>query len=874
MLFFVPASAFASPGPPLSNPTSASVTTSTATLGGTLSSGGGTIIAEGITWGLTSMTNTAHANVVTSSATSTGVFTVSVTGLPAGTLIYFNAYAKNSNGMSGYSIDGTFTTAAPVSTYVATTTGSGSWTVPTGVTSVQVELWGGGGAGGGYVGGGAAAYVKETSLSVTPGSTITYIIASGGVGANGGSGAGGTGYQNGGTGWTGYGSGGGGGGSSVVSSTGWTYIASGGGGSGYGGPGMPASGSSGGAGGVQGGGGGGSGTAGGNGTSSGNAAAGTGGTPQTGTNGYDSASSAGGGSSAGASGNGLNASVANTGANGSGGASGGIPGSGSGVGGAGGNGSGSDSGGGGGGTAGLGYHTGGIGGQPGGGGGGGDYYTSGGTGGAGELIITYTASGGVSSPTVTTPTSASISTSTATLGGNITSNGGGTITAEGITWGTSANPRGNAVVSTSTSAGVFTVPVTGLPSSTLIYFDAYATNSAGTTYSSDGTFTTNAVVTAPTVTTPTFISVTTSTATLGGNITSNGSGTIIAEGITWGLTSMTNTAHANVVTSSATSTGVFTVPVTGLPSGTQIYFDAYATNSAGTTYSSDGTFTTTATIYGIVDSATTHWAWNDDIGWIDFFIPYITGTVNVSSAQLTGYASSSAGPISLDCGTAPNGSGGTQNICGTSNYKVSNDGSGNLSGWAWNDEVGWISFYWGNTSADPTASKTALCQSYSSYCGVSIDGAGVFHGWAWNDTVGWISFNCANTSCSSSSFDVVTTWTGASQGKTGTLDSQTFDTGVASGAQLNSIMWKGNEPAGTSVGFQIAASNSSSGPWNFIGPDGTSATTYIGISGSPISLGNYSLLNGRYFRYRVILTANTGQTATPQVTGVVVNWSP
>jgi hypothetical protein len=373
---------------------------------------------------------------------------------------------------------------------VVTSTGSGSWTVPTGVTSVQVELWGGGGAGGGYVGGGAGAYVKETSLSVTPGSTITYVVASGGTGANGGTAAGGTGYQSGGTGWTGYGSGGGGGGSSAVVVNGTTYIASGGGGSGYGGPGMPASGNSGGAGGVQGGGGGGSGTAGGSGTSSGNAAAGTGGTPQTGTNGYDPSDFGGGGSSVGVSGNGLNASVSNTGANGSGGASGGIPGSGSGVGGAGGNGSGSDSGGGGGGTVGLGYQTGGIGGQPGGGGGGGDYYTSGGTGGAGKLIITYTASSGVSSPTVTTPTSASVTASTATLGGNITSNGGGTITAEGITWGITANPRGNATVGGGTSTGVFTVSVTSLPAGTLIYFDAYATNSAGTTYSSDGTFTT------------------------------------------------------------------------------------------------------------------------------------------------------------------------------------------------------------------------------------------------------------------------------------------------------------------------------------------------------------------------------------------------
>jgi hypothetical protein len=42
-------------------------------------------------------------------------------------------------------------------------------------------------------------------------------------------------------------------------------------------------------------------------------------------------------------------------------------------------------------------------------------------------------------------------------------------------------------------------------------------------------------------------------------------------------------------------------------------------------------------------------------------------------------------------------------------------------------------------------------------------------------------------------------------------------------------------------------------------------------------LGTYTpfvSLIGRYFRYRVILSTNTGQTVSPQVTSVIVNWSP
>jgi len=190
-----------------------------------------------------------------------------------------------------------------------------------------------------------------------------------------------------------------------------------------------------------------------------------------------------------------------------------------------------------------------------------------------------------------------------------------------------------------------------------------------------------------------------------------------------------------------------------------------------------------------------HFAWNDEIGWIDF---YSTGNVNVSSSQLSGYASSSVGSVSLDCATSPSG-----NICVTSNYKVANNGGGSLSGWAWNDEIGWISFYWGNTSANPAVSSTSMCNTYSapysSWCGVTINSSGVFQGFAWNDVVGWISFNCNNTlSCGTSNYEVATSW--AATSATGTLDSQTFDTGVASGAQLNSITWKGGAiPTGASV---------------------------------------------------------------------------
>lgn len=144
--------------------------------------------------------------------------------------------------------------------------------------------------------------------------------------------------------------------------------------------------------------------------------------------------------------------------------------------------------------------------------------------------------------------------------------------------------------------------------------------------------------------------------------------------------------------------------------------------------------------YGI--DPTYRYAWSENIGWVDF---YSTGTVEVSDTQLKGFAeAASVGYIALDCATTPNG-----DICATSNFKVLNDGAGNLSGWAWNDETGWVSF---------NCSDQGVCGT-SNYK-VTIDQNGFFTGWAWSENIGWISFNCADIPiCNTSNYKVKTNWT-------------------------------------------------------------------------------------------------------------------
>lgn len=279
-----------------------------------------------------------------------------------------------------------------------------------------------------------------------------------------------------------------------------------------------------------------------------------------------------------------------------------------------------------------------------------------------------------------------------------------------------------------------------------------------------------------------------------------------------------------------------------------------------------GLFLTTRTTLAatnITSTAPYHWAWNDSVGWIDF---YNTNSITVASnATTTGYASSTVRAISLDCAWF--------SVCGTANYGVYNPGNGNLAGWAWNDVYGWISFCGGQ--------GTINCPGAVPYEVLIDTNTGDFTGWAWNDIIGWISFNCAdlgsNFCQTQSNYKVNTDW--KSTASSGYLDSSTYDTGATGGAELNSIIWQGDNNSGaTPVKFQIAASNSSSGPWNFIGYDGTSNTYYpqagLGNPGNSISLDYVLHNNQRYFRYRVFLYSDTGRTKSPRVDDVIVNWSP
>jgi len=85
--------------------------------------------------------------------------------------------------------------------------------------------------------------------------------------------------------------------------------------------------------------------------------------------------------------------------------------------------------------------------------------------------------------------------------------------------------------------------------------------------------------------------ITTTTATSGGDVTSDGASTITARGICWSTATAPTTALSTKTTETGT-TGVFTSAMTNLTAGTKYYVRAYATNTLGTSYGSEVSFTT------------------------------------------------------------------------------------------------------------------------------------------------------------------------------------------------------------------------------------------------------------------------------------------
>ena len=108
--------------------------------------------------------------------------------------------------------------------------------------------------------------------------------------------------------------------------------------------------------------------------------------------------------------------------------------------------------------------------------------------GANEIFTTVS----IGLPTIATSVVSSVTSTSAASGGNISYNGGGTVTSRGLCWSTSQNPTIALTTKTldGTGSGSFTSNLTNLSPNTLYYLRAYATNSSGTAYGNQQILTT------------------------------------------------------------------------------------------------------------------------------------------------------------------------------------------------------------------------------------------------------------------------------------------------------------------------------------------------------------------------------------------------
>ena len=198
-------------------------------------------------------------------------------------------------------------------------------------------------------------------------------------------------------------------------------------------------------------------------------------------------------------------------------------------------------------------------------------------------------------PEVSTQGVSSLGQTTATVLASVKGNGGAKVTEKGVCWSTAMNPTiADNKVSVSSSLDVFDCTLTELMPNTTYYAKAYATNSAGTGYGVHVMFRTNPEdphYTIPTITTMEITDISAGYAYSGFNIISDGGKPIIEKGICWGTHVNPNKTDSKLLTFVGRYQTIIGI-IRDLKPSTTYYVRSFATNSVGTAYGNEVTFTT------------------------------------------------------------------------------------------------------------------------------------------------------------------------------------------------------------------------------------------------------------------------------------------
>ena len=208
----------------------------------------------------------------------------------------------------------------------------------------------------------------------------------------------------------------------------------------------------------------------------------------------------------------------------------------------------------------------------------------------------------VGKPIVVTNNVVNITKNSAVLSGSVTNNDvENKINVRGFCWSKNTNPtisgsHNNNGSSSGTGTSSFTYNLSYLESNTKYYVRTYARTDWGVVYGEVKSFVTKGEepeITLPTVTTNSVSNITSNSAACGGDVTSDGNGTVTARGVCWSETSepKINNLYSEE-SNDGTGTGSFTSSLTNLKANTKYYVRAYAINEAGTVYGEVKSFVT------------------------------------------------------------------------------------------------------------------------------------------------------------------------------------------------------------------------------------------------------------------------------------------
>ena len=206
-------------------------------------------------------------------------------------------------------------------------------------------------------------------------------------------------------------------------------------------------------------------------------------------------------------------------------------------------------------------------------------------------------------PVLTTAPVTKFTATTAECGGKITFEGKPKFSSYGICWDTKPDPT---IANLRTAhidpgSGEFVNTISGLTADKTYYIRAYATNSAGTAYGEQISFTT--IISAPQLIISKISDITSSSAICGSIIISSGGSNIQSCGICWDTLPKPTINSSKTVDNLVTT--VFLSHLDGLKPNKIYFIRAYAANSVGTGYGEEKTFTTIKSIPSLTTSPVT-----------------------------------------------------------------------------------------------------------------------------------------------------------------------------------------------------------------------------------------------------------------------------